>query len=150
MNEKRMKDALESIAWRGIPENTNLMPRIAAQLERKSPMTTLRTRPLLVVLIVLFVLLTLSGVAYALGRALGYIPGVGMVNQSLPIRILPEPVVAERDGLTITISTLVADSEHTFVAYRIDGIIVPEKPPLMCDAACCPPCNSRMVPYWIC
>lgn len=148
MSEKRVKDALESIARRGVPENTNLWPALAAHLERKSPMTTLRSRPLLAVLIALVVVLALSGVAYALGRALGYIPGVGMVNQSLPIRILSEPVVAERDGLTVTISTLVADSEHTFIAYRIDGIIVPEKPPLMCDAAMLPslqlPDDSRL------
>ena len=134
MNEKRMKDALESIARRGVPENTNLWPELAARLERKSPMTTLRSRPFLAMLIALVVVLALSGVAYALGRALGYIPGVGMVNQSLPIRILPEPVVAEKDGLTVTVSTLVADSERTFVAYRIDGIIVPERPPLTCDS----------------
>ena len=32
MNDKRMKDALEAIARRGVPENINLVPRIAAQL----------------------------------------------------------------------------------------------------------------------
>ncbi|MBI5297551.1 MAG: hypothetical protein HY869_18890 [Chloroflexi bacterium] len=148
MNDKRMKDALESIARRGVPENTNLWPELAAKLERKSPMTTLRSRPLLAMLIALVVVLALSGVAYALGRALGYIPGVGMVNQSLPIRILSEPIIAERDGLTVTVSTLVADSEHTFVAYRIDGIIVPEMPPLTCDDAMLPslrlPDGSRL------
>ena len=76
MKNDRMKNALENIARRGIPENTNLMPRIAAQLERKSPMTTLRSRPFVAILIAIFILLTLSGVAYAIGRSLGYIPGV--------------------------------------------------------------------------
>ena len=88
MNEKRMKDALENIARRGIPENTHLWPRISAQLERKSPMNLFRTRPLVALLIALFILLALSGVAYAIGKSLGYIPGVGIVDQSAPIRIL--------------------------------------------------------------
>ena len=102
MNDKRMKDALENIARRGVPENINLMPSIATQLKRKSPMTILRTRPVVAMLIALLILLTLSGVAYAIGRSLGYIPGIGIVDQSTPIRTLAEPVSLTRDGITIT------------------------------------------------
>src|SRR5512134_162777 len=82
MNDNRMKDVLEKIAHRGIPENTNLWPNISARIERKSPMMTLRTRPLVAILIVFLILLVLSSTAYALGRMLGYIPGIGMVEQT--------------------------------------------------------------------
>ena len=52
MKDNRMKDALENIARRGVPENTNLWLRIVAGIdERKSFMKTLRTRPLMVVVI---------------------------------------------------------------------------------------------------
>ena len=68
MKDNRVKHALENIARRGVPENINLMPQIAARLERKSPMTSLRTRPVVALLIALFILLALTGVAYAVGR----------------------------------------------------------------------------------
>ena len=56
MNDKPMKEILEKIARRNIPDDTNLMPRIAADLERKSLMMTLRTRPLAAIFLALFLL----------------------------------------------------------------------------------------------
>lgn len=120
MNDKRMKDALESIAQRGIPENTNLWPGLAARLERKSPMTVLRARPLAAVLIALLVLLTLSGVAYAIGRSLGYIPGVGLFEQAQPnsLRILASPVRVQRENIDLQIEQIIAASDKTVVVYQ--------------------------------
>lgn len=122
MNDKRMKNALENIARRGVPENTNLWPALAAKLERKSPMNTLRTRPVLATLIVLIILLTLSGGVYALGRSLGYIPGIGLVDQSAPIRILAEPVSQTRDGITISLSEAVLTANKTVIVYTVENI----------------------------
>jgi hypothetical protein len=125
MKENRMKEVLQSIAQRNVPEDTNIWPQIAANVERKNFMRTVRARPALALLLVLLALALLSSVAYAIGKATGYIPGVGIVDQSVPLRILAEPVVVEKDGLTVSISTVVADSDRTFVAYSIDGIPVP-------------------------
>jgi hypothetical protein len=145
MNDKRMKKALENIARRGVPENTNLMPRIAAQLERKSPMTTLRTRPFAVVLIALFILLTLSGVAYALGKALGYIPGVGIVDQSSPLRVLAEPVSQTRDGITVTVSDAVLSADRTIVVVKFENVPV-DKVPNQEDNPDCYPAPAFQLP----
>jgi hypothetical protein len=122
MKDKRMKDALEAIARRGVPENTNLWPSISARLERKSWMQTIRTRPVLMVVVAIVALLLLSGVVYALGRSLGYIPGIGIVDQSAPILVLAEPVTVKQHGISVTVSKVVADSTRTFVSYRVDGI----------------------------
>lgn len=122
MNEKRMKDALEAIARRGVPENTNLWPVLVAKLERKSPMTALRSRPFAALLTALFFLSVLSGVAYALGRALGYIPGVGLVENPESVRVLREKVSIENNGITLTVQRLTADSRQTLLEYRITGI----------------------------
>lgn len=122
MNDKRMKGALEALARRGVPENTNLMPQITAQLERKSPMLTLRTRPFAAMLIALFILLALSGVAYALGKALGYIPGLGIVDQSSPLRVLAEPVSQTRDGVTVTVTEAILSADKTIIKFSVDGI----------------------------
>jgi hypothetical protein len=121
MNDKRMKNALENIARRGVPENTNLMPRIAAQLERKSPMTILRTRPFVVLTIALLALMVLSGAAYALGRTLGYIPGVGLVENNTGMRVLAEPVSVTRDGVTVTVSSVLVYQDRVELIYEIAG-----------------------------
>lgn len=85
-------------------------------------MQTMHTRPLLMAVITIVALLMLSGVAYALGRSLGYIPGIGIVDQSVPIRVLAEPVIVQEQGITVRVSEVVADSTFTFLAYRLDGI----------------------------
>lgn len=123
MKKNRMKDVFESIVQRDVPANANLWPRIVEKTERKNFMQTVRARPALALFLVLLALALLSSVAYAIGKVTGYIPGVGIVDQSTPLRVLAKPVVAERDGLTVTISEVVADSDHTFVAYGVDGII---------------------------
>ena len=102
--------------------------------ERISFMKLVQARPLAAILIALLALLILSGVAYAIGKVAGYIPGVGIVDQSAPLRVLADPVVVKRDSLTVTISEVVADSEHTFVAYTIDGILVPKMARATCGA----------------
>ncbi len=122
MNRERMKDVLESIARRGVPEETNLWPKLSARLERKSLMTTLRTRPLAAILIALFILLVLSGVAYAVGRSLGYLPGFGLVEQGAPIRVLKEPVSLTREGITVTVKNAILTPDRTEIGYFVSGV----------------------------
>ena len=123
MNKERMKGALEAIARRNVPNDSNLWPGIASQLnDRRSLMQTLRTRPVLLALVLLLLLAFLSGVAYAIGRSLGYIPGIGIVDQSAPVRVLKAPIKVKQGELTITVSNVIADSTQTFVVYRVDGI----------------------------
>jgi len=132
MKENRMKDALESIAQRDVPEDINIWPQIAAKVERKDFMQTVRARPALAMLLVLLALALLSTVAYAIGKATGYVPGVGIVDQSTPLRILAQPVSVEREGITVTVKQVVADTGHTFVEYIVDGIPIPADRPAMC------------------
>lgn len=122
MNEKRMRDALEAIARRGVPEDVNLMPNIAAGLERRTLMTTLRTRPVLMLVLVLLTLALLSGAAYAIGRMSGYIPGIGMVDQSVQLRVLAEPVTVTREGITLTVEQAVLSADKTVLIYKVEGI----------------------------
>ena len=74
--------------------------------------------------ITIVALLILSGVAYILGCSLGYIRGIGIGDQSVPIRVLAEPVIVQEQGITVTVSEVVADSTLTFLSYRLDGIPV--------------------------
>ena len=85
-------------------------------------MNTLRNRPFVLILVALLILLALSGVAYALGRAFGYIPGIGVVELDSPLRVLAGPVTVKQQGISVTVSKVVADSTRTFISYRMDGI----------------------------
>ncbi len=125
MNENYMKVVLEDIARRAVPEDVNLMPDISARLDRKSFMTTLRTKPVLLMVTVLLALVLLTGIVYAVGNLLGYVPGIGLVDQSAPIRVLETPVQEKQAGLTIAVLNVIADGTQTIVDYRVAGIPVP-------------------------
>jgi hypothetical protein len=133
MNDKAMKEVLEKIARRNIPDDTNLMPRIAATLERKSLMMTLRARPLTAILLALFLLAILSGVAYAIGRSFGFSPATGIVEIS-SLRMLAEPVTLERNGIRVTVTQAAVDSEHTVVRYQVEWLTPPAEGQL--DTTC--------------
>ncbi len=122
MKPRSYQDILDSAAGDSLSHNSDLWLAIASRIDRKPLKMTLRTQPILALLIALLVLFALSGVAYALGRAFGYIPGVGLVDQSSPIRVLAEPVTVKKQGISVTVSKVIADSSRTFISYRVDGI----------------------------
>jgi len=123
MREERLQQALEGIAARQVPGRTNLWPRLATRIEeRKSLMQTLRARPVMAIVIVLLVVLLLTGAAYAIGRLTGYIPGVGIVDLSAPLRVLAEPVSQTRDGVTLTVTEAVLSADKTVIFVKIEGV----------------------------
>ncbi len=61
---------------------------------RSSFMLSLRTRPMLALLAALLALLLLTGIAYAVGRLTGFIPGIGFVDDVQSI--LETPIVVSR------------------------------------------------------
>jgi len=125
MSDDRMKNALEQIARRSVPENTNLWPRIETRIEKRiSLMNTLRRRPLAAILLAIIFLLIASGVAYAISRSLGYSPALGVVETS-SLRILDKPVVVERDGFRVTVSEAAIDDSHTVIRYQVEWLVQP-------------------------
>ncbi|MEI6291207.1 MAG: hypothetical protein WCP19_12310, partial [Chloroflexota bacterium] len=71
----------------------------------------------------IFLALTLlTGVVYAVGRSLGYIPGVGLVEQGTPIRMLAEPVLQTRDGITLTVSEAMLTTDKTVVLFSLENV----------------------------
>ena len=82
--KRSYKEILDAAARPHIADDTNLFPRIAANLERKPLMKTLNARPAFAFLIVLVAISLLSGVVYAVGRSLGYIPGIAKTPVCFP------------------------------------------------------------------
>jgi len=58
----------------------------------------------------------------AIGRLFGYIPGVGIVDDSAPIRVLAEPVSITRVGISITVTSATLTGDSTHIDYRIFGV----------------------------
>ena len=125
MNDNHLKDALETIARHGVPESLNLWPKLSARLERKPMLLTLRTRPMVAILIAILTLLVLSSAAYALGRMLGYIPGIGMVEQISPLRTLEASVPVEREGIRLTVLQVIASPAGTSVRFQVEWLTPP-------------------------
>lgn len=55
-------------------------------------------------------------------KLFGYIPGVGIVEQSSPIRVLAEPVSITRQGISITVTSAILTGDKTHIEYRIFGV----------------------------
>ena len=86
-------------------------------------MQTLRARPALPMILAFLALLLLTGVAYAIGRLTGFIPGVGFVQKD-SLRVLAEPVSQIRDGITVSIEQVVVDPERTIIIYKTEGLTI--------------------------
>lgn len=85
-------------------------------------MQRLRARPVLIVLLVILSLALISGAAYALSRSLGYLPGVGLVEQGSPLRVLAEPLSQTREGITLTVHEAVLTSERTVILMTMENV----------------------------
>jgi hypothetical protein len=111
-----------------------LWHRIAVQSSTGRPSTPqgkrrLRLRPAWLVMgAVVFALITITlilgpaRVYAAVRQLLGYIPGVGIVDETVPIRVLSEPVSVTRDGITVTVTSAFLTGDGTRVEYRIFGV----------------------------
>ena len=55
-------------------------------------------------------------------KLLGYIPGIGIVDQSQPIRVLSEPVRVTRDGITVSVNQALLTPEKTEIDYGFSGV----------------------------
>lgn len=124
MKDESLRKSLHAIARRDIPENTNLWPRLAAALEQKQSVPLHpKWRLAWTIVIVLLGLSVVTGVAYAIGRITGYLPGIGFVQPN-SLRVLAEPVSQTRDGITLTIEQVVVDSERTVIVYKTEGLTI--------------------------
>ncbi|MEE8121713.1 MAG: hypothetical protein V3T55_09300, partial [Anaerolineales bacterium] len=134
MSEKRLHAILQGIANEGIsPEKVDLWPRVTEGLNkrrpaRRKPVSRVTTRVAFPVFI-MFVLLTISLILVGPERALaalrgllGYVPGIGLVDEAGGLRVLAEPVSLEQDGITLTVTDAVLTSEKTIVLYTLENV----------------------------
>lgn len=74
------------------------------------------------VLALAVIVVSVPGLAAALGRVFGYVPEVGLIETTNGLRMLAEPVSSTRDGVTITITNVLVYENHIELMYEVEGI----------------------------
>jgi hypothetical protein len=72
----------------------------------------------------------------AVRNALGFIPGIGFVSADTPVRVLAEPVRVERDGIAVTLTGVLADSDQTKISFTVEGLPRTATPPSAGEESC--------------
>ena len=85
-------------------------------------MQTLRARPVLAFLAAILALIMLTGMAYAVGRLTGFIPGFGFTSNTGTVFILAEPVESSQAGIALRIDNAVSDDTRFWAAFTVNGL----------------------------
>lgn len=117
---------LDVVAGDQVPKDLDLTPNIMARIQKRKgarmlPRTKFMYAVALVAIVMIVLLYTVPGMAAAIGRWFGYIPGIGFVREG-QIRVLAEPVSLTRDGITVTVEQVVLDPERSALVYSVEGI----------------------------
>ncbi|MBN2007047.1 MAG: hypothetical protein JXA21_27095 [Anaerolineae bacterium] len=138
----RLKTTLETIARRGIPEDTNVWPQIAARIEKKDvQIMNMRTRFAWITIVILLGLLLTTGIAYAIRRyfstpGLQYVEEAGMVTE-LNVTAQPtmhtqtpeeeEPTIQmemeqEVNGVSVTLDRVILNESYQMLGFSVRGL----------------------------
>lgn len=125
MNRKSYSQILDQVARDRLDANTNLTPRILAQIQKgkgatMQPRMKVFATAFVVLLVFMIVLVSVPSVRAAIQRWIGYVPGMGLVNEG-QIRMLEEPVSVTRDGITLTVKEMWVASDQTVIQYAVEG-----------------------------
>ena len=106
---------------------SDLMHRANARYRKSRPFLGLR--PAWIIALAILILMILSALVIgpqrvyaAVKQLLGYIPDVGIVDQSNPIRMLSEPVNITRDGITVSVNQAILTNTETRIDFGISGV----------------------------
>lgn len=149
MSTKNPQSVLDEISRERLPHDLNLMPGIAAKIEQGNrPIMNrskiLRLSALVLAVVLLIALFSVPAVAHALRGLLGYIPGVGRVDQNAQLRVLAAPVTDTRDGYTLTVQSAVLDSNRTVLNYLLAGQFPTWDDPMLRPTICSEPSFLRL------
>jgi WD40 repeat protein len=126
MNERTYSQILDDAARDRTPAGLDLTPQIIARIQKGTgrimkPQMKVLTAVLLVLLMFVVLFFTVPGVAAAIQRWFGYVPGVGLVREG-QIRVLAAPVSQTRDSVSVTVKQVLLDSDRTVLTYSVEGI----------------------------
>jgi WD40 repeat protein len=76
----------------------------------------------LLALLAIFLAVGPQRVLAAFRQVFGYLPGVGIVEQSAPIRVLAEPVSLTRGDITLTVTDATLTADKTVVVFTLENV----------------------------
>lgn len=127
MNKQTSNQLLDELARESLGQDINLSSDLMIKV-RKEKNNTMKKRTLITtfaaIVVVVAILASVPSVVQAVKNLLGFIPGVGFVEQSTPLRILEAPVEISIDETTIIVSQAVTDSEHLRLFYQVENTVV--------------------------
>ncbi len=126
MNRRTNDQVLDALAEDFIPDRTDITAQILASLPKNdrvfSWQRTGRLAVIVVTLAVVALFASIPGAASAFRQWFGFLPGAGLIDGSAAVRVLKEPVLLERDGVTVTVEQVTALPDRTVIQYRVSGI----------------------------
>jgi hypothetical protein len=136
MNPKSYRQVLDDALRKRSPDDVNVLPQIATRFTKGQSLMKTRkilTLSLATVLIAFVIsMFVWPEAAVAMRRLLAYIPGLGLVESGNSLRILAEPVVVERDGVTVMVEKGTTDPQRTILRVSVKGVNATGGP--YCDA----------------
>lgn len=105
--------------------NSDFAKRLRNELARRPVKMKPLFRPawaMAFVLVLAILTVSAPSLAAAFGRIFGYVPEVGLVESTNGLRMLAEPVVATRDGVTLTVTNVFVYQDRIELSYEVSGI----------------------------
>lgn len=120
--EEKVRRALE--APEAKPEFVQrLRKELVGRPVKMKPKFILRPAWVIVAVLLLLAMIASAPAAVkALKKLFGYVPGVGLVDNSSGMRTLVEPVSVTRDGATLTVTQALVYPDHVQLIYEVSGI----------------------------
>lgn len=127
MNSKHISRMFDQAASNHISEDTNLLPGILTRVEKENrktmkPSFKLALGVLLIVAVTTVILFGVPANVTAMKRLFGFLPPAGIVDLSSPIRVLAEPVIQTREGVTVTVGAAILSADKTLVSFTVKNV----------------------------
>ncbi len=96
---------------------------VRRSVKEKSPWMTLRlVWVIALALVILILIVSTPRIVAAIRQLFGYVPGVGLVENSAGLRILAAPVSVTQEGVTLTVNQAIVYPDHVQIVFSTSGI----------------------------
>jgi len=126
MNNREPANILDEIASESMPQVENLWPGIEQRVTsrpsaQRLPPGRLALAGLIAAAVVLVAFFAWPGLAVALKNLVGFLPGVGRIDQSAPLRVLAHRATDQRGGFILSVENAILDSSRTIIFFKVEG-----------------------------
>jgi hypothetical protein len=92
-------------------------------VKEKSPWVTLSpVWVIILAMVILILFVNTPRIVAAIRQLFGYVPGIGLVENSAGMRVLAEPVSVTQQGVTLTVNQAIVYPDHVQIVFSTSGI----------------------------